>query len=84
MNIQVNTECHEIVARLWPHLDGALPEAERERVLKHLLACKACKSHFDFAQAFLDAVHAARPTAASSDALRHRVLAALANEGFAA
>jgi anti-sigma factor RsiW len=84
MNIPVRTECYEIVARLWPHLDGTLPEAERERVVRHLLDCTACKSHFDFAQAFLDAVHSARPAAADNDALRQRVLTALASEGFAA
>ena len=78
------SECHEIVARLWPHLDGALPDSERERVIQHLTSCTACKSHFDFAQAFLDAVHGARPTSASNDALRQRVLTALAAEGFAA
>ena len=77
-------DCNEVVARLWPHLDGALPDGERERVVQHLRDCTACKSHFDFAQAFLDAVHSARPTSASNDALRQRVLAALANEGFAA
>lgn len=77
-------DCDEVVARLWPHLDGALPDTERERVVQHLRDCTACKSHFDFAQAFLDAVHAARPTTASNDALRQRVLTALAAEGFAA
>ncbi len=84
MNDPVRTDCWEIVARLWPHLDGALPLAERDRVVRHLLDCTECKSHFDFAQAFLDAVHAARPDASGDDALRQRVVTALANEGFAA
>lgn len=82
--MSTKSECHEVVARLWPHLDGALPDTERERILRHLSECTACKSHFDFAQAFLDAVHAARPEASGNDALRRRVLAALASEGFAA
>ena len=77
-------DCDEVVARLWPHLDGALPDWERDRVARHLADCAACKSHFDFAQAFLAAVHAARPEAAADEALRHRVLQALASEGFAA
>ena len=79
------TDCDEIVARLWPHLDGALPESERAAIVAHLESCTACRSHFDFAQAFLDAVARARPARATADhALRARVLAALAGEGFAA
>lgn len=84
MTRPTRSECDEIVARLWPHLDGALPDTERGRVVEHLAGCRGCKSHFDFAQAFLDAVHAARPDASADEALRRRVLAALANEGFAA
>ena len=84
MNLPKDFDCDAVVARLWPHLDGALPDAERERVARHLSECAACKSHFDFAQAFLDALHAARPEAAANEALRKRVLTALANEGFAA
>jgi len=79
------TNCDEIVARLWPHLDGALPESHRAAIVAHLEGCKACRSHFDFAQAFLEAVAMARPrTATSDDALRRRVLTALAGEGFQA
>ena len=77
-------DCDAVVARLWPHLDGALPETERERVALHLRDCTECKSHFDFARAFLEAVHAARPAAVANDRLRQRILAALAAEGFAA
>lgn len=77
-------DCDAVVARLWPHLDGALPDSERERVAQHLRECTGCRSHFDFAQAFLDAVHSARPTPAADDGLRQRVLTALAAEGFAA
>lgn len=77
-------DCDEVVARLWPHLDGALPDSERERVTQHLRDCRDCRSHFDYARAFLDAVHAARPTPDTTEALRRRVLAALAAEGFAA
>ena len=82
--MSATSDCHEVVSRLWPHLDGALPDAERERVVRHLTECTACKSHFDFAQTFLDAVHAARPETSRNEALRRRVLAALASEGFAA
>lgn len=78
------TDCDEIVARLWPYLDGALPESERAGIVAHLESCTACRSHFDFAQAFLEAVALARPATATADQqLRSRVLAALASEGFA-
>jgi anti-sigma factor (TIGR02949 family) len=79
---KVRTECDEIVERLWPHLDGALPDSERDRVVRHLEGCTACRSHYDYARAFLEAVHEARPDAKSNDALRRRVLAALKDEGF--
>jgi anti-sigma factor (TIGR02949 family) len=62
--IQAMTErfdCDEVVRRLWPHLDGALPESERARVVAHLEECDGCRSHHDFAQAFLDAVRRAAP-----------------------
>lgn len=75
-------DCEAIVRRLWPFLDGGLPEPEVARIAEHLAACRECASHFDFARAFLAALHAAQPGATSDDALRERVLAALTAEGF--
>lgn len=74
--------CESVVRQLWSFLDGAVPEAERERVITHLAECDACKSHFDFATAFLDAVAGAFLPGSELDPLRARVLNALANEGF--
>lgn len=83
MTIRQNRdECEAVVRRLWPHLDGMLPERERARVTRHLEACTDCRSHFDFARAFLEAVASAEPDEAEHSALRERVLAALASEGF--
>jgi predicted anti-sigma-YlaC factor YlaD len=80
-----STDCDQIVARLWPHLDGALPERARARIVEHLRGCTACKSHFDFAQAFLEAVAQATPKRATRvHAIRARVMAALVAEGFSA
>lgn len=80
-----STDCDQIVARLWPHLDGALPESERARIVEHLRSCTDCQSHFDFAQSFLEAVSEAKPRRATSEhAIRARVMAALAAEGFSA
>ncbi len=78
------TDCELVVMRLWPYLDGALSEDERERVVQHLEVCRDCHSHYDFANAFLDAVAAARSELKVGDALRTRVLGALAAEGFRA
>ncbi len=78
------SECEHVVARLWPYLDGALSEPERERIVHHLEVCGDCHSHFDFANAFLDAVAAARPHLLISSELRSRVMTALTAEGFRA
>jgi mycothiol system anti-sigma-R factor len=77
-------DCESIVRRLWPFLDGKLPETDRAIIVQHLAECTACRSHFDFAQAFLQAVHALRPAEAANDTLRARVLAALVADGYSA
>jgi len=85
MTVQTRrSECEEIVRRLWPYIDGKLPDSDRERVTRHLEKCVACLSHFDFARAFLEAVHEACPAEKEDEALRARVLAALFGEGFSA
>jgi anti-sigma factor (TIGR02949 family) len=76
------SECEAIVRRLWPFVDGMLPDSDRERVTRHLEQCADCLSHFDFARSFLDAVHAARPADEDDEALRGRVLAALTHQGM--
>lgn len=76
------SECEAIVRRLWPYVDDRLPASDRERVTRHLDECTDCLSHFDFARAFLDAVHAARPPAREDAALRTRVIAALSDHGL--
>lgn len=76
------TECEAIVRRLWPFLDEKLPDSDREQVTRHLERCGDCLSHFDFARAFLDAVHAARPEEKDDEALRARVLSALTDHGL--
>jgi anti-sigma factor (TIGR02949 family) len=78
------TECEFVVMRLWPYLDSALSDDERERIVHHLEVCGDCHSHFDFADAFLDAVAAARPHLRISNDLRSRVMGALTAEGFRA
>jgi anti-sigma factor (TIGR02949 family) len=77
-------ECEAVVRQLWPFLDGAPSENERERIVTHLEGCVACTSHFDFARSFLEAVAAARPHLPANELLHARVLSALAGEGFRA
>ena len=72
-------ECLAIVRGLWLYLDGALPDTLQERVASHLAECAACRSHVDFAAAFLAALrtYGAPNVAVDSEALRARVLQAL-------
>lgn len=72
------SECEEIVRRLWPHLDGALSDTERSRVMRHLEECAACRSHYDFAGSFLEAVRTSGPADDEFSALRVRVTQAVA------
>jgi anti-sigma factor (TIGR02949 family) len=76
------SECEAVVRQLWPYLDGVISEPQRERFVRHLEECTDCTSHFEFARAFLDAVAAAAPRLDENDALRQRVVHALAAEGF--
>jgi mycothiol system anti-sigma-R factor len=74
--------CEAVVRQLWPYLDGAVDESARELIIAHLQECTMCKSHFDFAHAFLEAVARSRSHVPADDQLRGRVLAALKAEGF--
>jgi anti-sigma factor RsiW len=76
------SECEAVVRQLWPYLDGVISEPQRERIVRHLEECTDCTSHCEFARAFLDAVAAAAPRLDENDALRQRVVHALAAEGF--
>ena len=76
-------DCVAAAEQFWPYLDGALPEAEREHVVQHLESCVNCTSHLDFAGLFLEAVHEVSLPEGDYDAVRGRVLKALAGEGFA-
>jgi anti-sigma factor (TIGR02949 family) len=77
------TVCEAVVRQLWPYLDGAVSEEQRELIVGHLELCVNCASHFDFAQAFLDAVAAAgRSHLPVDESLRSRVLGALTASGF--
>ena len=74
--------CETAVRQLWPYLDGVVDESARDAVVVHLEMCTSCASHFEFAQAFLDAVARTGTDLPLNDRLRGRVLAALSAEGF--
>lgn len=74
--------CREIVRQLWPYLDGALPDDLQEAVAAHLATCDACRSHYDFERAFLDAVRDSAPMDDAFEPLRERVVAALTARGM--
>ena len=74
--------CREIVRQLWPYLDGVLSDDLQERVVAHLSICVNCSSHFDFEQAFLDAVRATESTEVDVVALQQRVVTSLVAAGM--
>lgn len=76
-------DCEAAAEQLWPYLDGALREADRERVIRHLETCVNCTSHLEFTRSFLEAVHEASASERDFTLVRARVLDALAAEGFA-
>ena len=75
-------ECEAVVRQLWPFVDRMVSETQREFILDHLEQCEPCKSHFDFAKAFLEAVHEAKPHFDVDEGLNERVIAALAGAGY--
>ncbi len=77
-------ECEAVVRQLWPFIDGVVSETQREFIVDHLEQCEPCNSHFDFARAFLEAVHEARPHFHVGQGLNERVMAALAGAGYRA
>lgn len=74
--------CEAVVRQLWPYLDGVVDETARADIVAHLEMCTGCRSHFEFAQAFLDAVAHTRGDVPADQRLRARVLTALSAEGF--
>lgn len=73
-------ECEAVVRQMWGYLDGVIPAAERGAVASHVATCVDCAAHFDFAAEFLQAVAATGARATATDALRERIVRALANE----
>jgi hypothetical protein len=72
--------CEDVVRELWPLLDGVLPDSAREPVVAHLVECAGCRSHRDFAAAFLESVRRSAPNDSAYTALRTRVERALREE----
>jgi len=75
-------DCDATVRRLWDYLDRELSEADMRAVDAHLAICEKCPPHFEFERVLLKAVAAARAEHTEAEALRRRVVAALAREGY--
>ncbi len=41
--------CTDAVRQLWEYLDGAVAEADRERIEEHLAFCRRCCGEVEFA-----------------------------------
>jgi anti-sigma factor (TIGR02949 family) len=68
-------DCQQVVERLWDYLDGELTDETMTEIRAHLKACKGCFPHFDFEEAFLEAVRKSREEETCPDELRRKVMA---------
>jgi hypothetical protein len=75
-------ECRGTVQRMWPYLDGALSERDKDLVADHVAACSLCHPHFVFARSFLHAVRLAHGVAPDYSTLQAKVHSALVAEGL--
>ncbi len=75
-------DCHSALKQLWDYLDFELTDERMAEVRKHLMVCKRCLPHADFARRFLDALQATRGDTAMPDELRVTVLRHLAESGY--
>ncbi len=85
-------DCETAVRRLWDFLDGELRGARLAEMEAHLAGCAECTEHVRFSRLFLRTVTASAAEAAEASgaapgtdpdaALRARIVARLAAEGF--
>jgi anti-sigma factor (TIGR02949 family) len=73
-------DCLAVVKELWDYLDGELMPERAAQIREHLATCTGCHSHVEFCRAFVSRVPEMPVSEAESDALRDRVMAALAAE----
>ena len=75
-------DCETAVRALYDYLDGRLPGETTHAVQHHVETCRNCASHFTFARRMLELVPASLPLGGESAALRARIVASLAAEGY--
>ncbi len=75
-------DCETAVRALYDYLDGRLPDETTDAVEHHVETCRNCASHFTFARRLLDLVPSSLPLGGESTALRARIVASLAAEGY--
>ena len=75
-------DCLAAVRRLWDYLDGELATWDARAVDEHLAACEACPPHFAFERELKRAIATVRAEHPDPGALRERLRAVLAREGY--
>lgn len=77
-------DCQAVMRQLWAYLDGELSVERIPEIQGHLAMCARCHPQFEFERAFLEQLGRARREHSDLDALRSRLVGALATAGFAA
>jgi mycothiol system anti-sigma-R factor len=77
-------DCETAMRRLWDFLDAELDDARAAALEAHLATCDRCPPHVAFFRELRRTVAVARHDHEAPDALRARVVAALAADGFTA
>ncbi len=73
-------DCLTVVKELWDYLDGELMPERTAQIREHLATCTGCRSHVEFCRAFVSRVPELPVSGEETEALRERVMAALAAE----
>jgi hypothetical protein len=73
-------DCQTAARALYDFLDARLPGATMASVQHHIDLCAACASHFDFARRVLALLPSAVPLEPECEALRTRIVDAIARD----
>lgn len=76
-------DCDAVMRQLWDYLDGELTPDRMDQIGAHLAICQRCYPQAHFERRFLGVLASARKDHPALGELRHRVMAALKDEGLA-
>ena len=77
-------DCQAVMRQLWAYLDDELSSDRVAEIQGHLAMCARCYPQFEFERAFLEQLGRVRSEHSNLDALRSRLVGALASAGFTA